>query len=296
MFCQYTTPTKKDMAILLVFFNPANSIRIIQNLLTVKHSLERSAIPTYIAELAFEDQSFVFAPAENMLQVRSSSYMFYKENLIKALEPHIPATFTKLCMLDADIMFDTPAWYQHLSNQLDIVDVCQPFTKTVFLDIAFNPVYDRTNCVDSIVDLINWGKEHAGHVWAFRRDWYTGAEMPDETVIGGGDEMVIRSLKPIPLDKGRPYNFYKELIRVRTHRRASCPFTIYHLNHGTLSKRQYNTRQETIQEFMQLHSLTYITELLERRPDGIFEWKPEYRDSLNKIMLAYFKGRQDDGI
>ena len=284
------------MATLLVFFNPSNSIRIVQNILTVKHSLERSGIPVYIAELAFEAQSFVFAPAENILQVRSSSYMFYKENLIKALESHIPATFTKLCMLDADILFDSPDWYSVISEKLETVDVCQPFTKTVFLNISFNPVYNCTNCVDNPTDNVIWGKEHSGHVWAFRRDWYTAAAMTDETVIGSGDEWIIRCLKDMPFPADNKYPYYKNLIKVRENRRGSCPLTIYHLNHGSLTNRQYNTRHENIKEYMKEHSIHYINEVLDRRSDGIFEWKPEYRDSLNKIMLTYFKRREDDGI
>ena len=100
----YATPTTPDMAVLMTYFNPANSVRILQNFLQVRYFLQKAAIPLYTAELAFNESPFLLKDAT--VQFRTTSYMFYKENLIKLLTATIPTTYTKLCILDADIMFE----------------------------------------------------------------------------------------------------------------------------------------------------------------------------------------------
>jgi hypothetical protein len=197
------------MAVILVFFNPQDSVRIIQNILTVKYYFEKAQIPYFIGELAFNDKPLIFKPAENIVQFRSASYMFYKENLINAVLKIIPETYTKLCMLDADIMFDNPNWYSIVSKKLDEVEVCQPFKRTHFLGPNFKDTCVLTNCVDSPADaVIDWSKEHTGHGWAFRRSCYKALQLSDETVIGGGEPRRShsafwngsRGLQPIPLN------------------------------------------------------------------------------------------------
>ena len=100
----YAEPTTADMAVLMTYFNPANSVRILQNFLQVRYFLQKAAIPLYTAELAFNESPFLLKDAT--VQFRTTSYMFYKENLIKLLTATIPTTYTKLCILDADIMFE----------------------------------------------------------------------------------------------------------------------------------------------------------------------------------------------
>lgn len=42
--------------------------------------------------------------------------------------------------------------------------------------------------------------------------------------------------------------------------------------------------------------ITRLSDAVERRTDGIFEWKPAYREALNAVLLSYFRARKDDGV
>jgi len=287
------------MAVILVFFNPQDSVRIIQNILMVKYYLDKAQIPYFIGELAFNDKPLIFKPADNIVQFRSASYMFYKENLINAVIKIIPETYTKLCMLDADIMFDNPNWYSIVSKKLDEVDVCQSFTRTHFLGPDFRDTNVKTNCVDSPADTkIEWVKEHTGHVWAFRRTCYNEIQLSDETVIGGGDIIVCISTRKQFVWDHPNYELYKHILKktpinVRT---GSCNLDVYHLYHGTNVNRQYIDRIIAINKCMTELGISTLSDALVRRADGIFEWKLEYMQQLNAFMKGYFNRRQDDKI
>jgi len=289
----YDEPIQKDMAVILVFFNPSHSVRIIQNLLMVKHYLDIANIPYFIGELAFFESAFVLNASDNVFQVRSTSYMFYKENLIKLVEMQIPTSFTKLCMIDADIMFDNPQWYSVISRQLDTHDVCQPFIKTHLLGIDFKIEKSRTNIVDSLESTVKWENEHPGHIWAFTREWYRAAEISDMTVVGGGDFFLLTAIRDIKMDHDN-IKFYASIFHTYAAKKTSCHLNIYHLNHGLLSNRQYLDRITMMEESMKQIGLENITQVLTRREDGLLEWRPEYRDAMNKRMYSYFCGRNDD--
>jgi hypothetical protein len=291
----YNTPRRPDMAIVLVFFNPQRSIRVVQNILTVVHYLKAASIPHYIHELAFNDEPHLFAPAENVKLSRSTSYMFYKENLIHTLLPQIPAKFTKICIMDADIFFDDPDWYTITSAALDIYDVCQPFTTTYFLGPDYKPIKQLTNCVDSNNSQIIWQKEHPGHIWAFERKWYDDSNIPDLTIIGGGDFVLTNAVKGIA-HRTATFLLYEEIIPKDIHlttTRGSCELTIYHLYHGSEVNRQYAARADTITDLLKREGLTVKT-AIQRRRDGILEWIPEKRDIMNEFMRGYFGRRNDD--
>ena len=292
----YKPPIKDDMAVVLVFFNPQRSIRIVQNIITVVHYLKSANIPYFIHELAFNDEPHIFAPAPNIKLSRSTSYMFYKENLIHTLLPSIPEKYTKICIMDADIMFDEPFWYTIISATLDTCDICQPFTTAYFLGPNFKPEKERTNSVDSTANKIYFLKEHTGHIWAFNRDWYDQSGIPDTSIIGGGDLIITTSIRGIQQTNNNTFCLYKDIIPTDLHTRTvrkSCDLNIYHLFHGLGINRQYTTRTDTLVELFEREHLTLTTSFT-RRKDGILEWAPEKRSTLNEFMINYFNRRNDD--
>jgi hypothetical protein len=283
------------MAVILVFYNPSYSVRIIQNILTVKHYLDKAHIPTFIGELAFDEIPFVFNASDTVFQFRSTSYMFYKENLIKLVVAKLPATYTKLCMMDADIMFDNPNWYSIISRRLDTVSVCQPFTRTVFLNLNFTPQFEKTNCVDSNASQIDWKCEHSGHIWAFRRDWYNDAAISDMTIIGGGDTILQYIVRGRQNTRDTTYAIYQHLIiPVPTPTLGSCDLTIYHLNHGMTLNRQHVSRIGDLDAAIRATGQTRVADVVQRRADGLLEWKPPYCAVLNTCVQRYFACRRDD--
>jgi len=287
----YDTPRTKDMAIILVFFNPAPYCRILQNILTIRHMLESAKIPYYIAEMVFDDKPFLFKAEANVAQFRSNSYMFYKENLIRVVERIIPASFTKLCIMDADVIFDKPNWYHIVSNTLNRVEVCQPFKMCYWLDLEYKVMNSRTNCIDSNRPEIDWATQHPGFVWAFHRSW--AGLLPylnvDISIIGG-DTLLYYIIKN---NSDRSSSLYKfEKIKIPSY--DSCSLSLYHLNHGSHVKRKYYDIVKETATILKGYGLTHMGELVYCRDDGIIEWKPKYVDDMNRFMKQYFRDRQED--
>ena len=300
---EYDVPINSDLAIIIPFFNPTNSIRIIQNLLLVKHFLEISNIPFYICELAFLDYPHVLPKADNILQLRSSSYMFYKENLINTIEKIIPPFFTKLCIMDADIIFENKNWYSVISSTLDNYDICQPFSKVRNLKANFTTDIIKNNCINNIIskkDLGNpeWKTIHIGYIWAFKRTWFNENFTEDRTVIGGGDTLLFYSLlhNNVFFTK-KDMHLYKPLFKFKNSESITmCNLSICHLFHGDINKRQYYSRFIDLMDIFKKNNINSIEDVLTRRSDNVLEWVNEYRPILNNYMIKYFKNRSDDDI
>jgi hypothetical protein len=116
------TCPSKDLAVCIVIFNPAKSKKLIENYFTMVGLLNE--LPVFTLELVYPGRQHEIPEA---IHVQGSSFMFQKENLCRLLEKAIPAKYTKLAFLDADIMFDDPHWYIRASKHLDYCDVIQLF-------------------------------------------------------------------------------------------------------------------------------------------------------------------------
>ena len=287
---RYNTPELQDMAVIMAFFNPAKSFRIIQNLYTIKQLLEMSGIPVYIGEIAFNDAPFVLPPSSTTYQYRTSSIMFYKENIMTQVLKHVPETFTKVVLLDADILFVDPEWYRKLSDALNTYDVVHPYCIAHRLNISF-----QVNNTDFSVLA---GGNSPGFAWAFRRSWLQTHPLFEYALVGGGDTMVYLSLSNYAKYTST-LKLYKPDIPKLTSAPPSASYVdleILHLPHGSLTNRQYGSRYERIESIMSTHNISALSQAVYRTHDGIFEWKPEYRDAMNVALLDYFTKRNDDGI
>jgi len=300
----YDLPINPDLAIIIPFFNPTNSVRIIQNLLLVKHYLELSSIPFYICELAFLDYPHILPKADNILQLKSNSYMFYKENLINTIEKIIPHYFTKLCIMDADIIFENKNWYSIISSTLDNYDICQPFSQVRNLKCDFTTDIIKQNCIDKIISNQNiegpeWKEIHIGYIWAFKRKWFKDNFTEDRTVIGGGDTFLFHTLlkENAFFNKKKDMNLYKPFFKFKNSESITmCNLSICHLFHGDSNKRQYYSRFTDLIDIFKKYNIGSIEDVLTRRSDNVLEWVNEYKPLLNNYMIKYFRNRDDDGV
>jgi hypothetical protein len=296
---QYNTPVTKDMAILFVYFNPCKYRRIIQNVLTVKHQMDCAQIPYFIGEIKHDsDSNYLFCKSDNVFQYSSNSYMFYKENLIRVVEPLIPSCFTKICIMDFDMLFDNPDWYSVVSEKLNSVKIVQPFKTANYLNIDYSIFESRTNCVDKkTFDPINYFFEQSGFIWAFDREWFSSYFFDDMTITGMGDTVFANNITRRSYnDAGSFYVNFSSYIKPSTVNvpYGSCDLIVHHLNHGPLINRQYNNINQIFNSTFAQNGFKKIDDVLCRRDDGILEYKPEYLNLFNHIMLTYFKIRNDD--
>jgi hypothetical protein len=296
---KYNEPAIKDMGIILVYYNSAKSVRIYQNILTIIHSLRMANIPYFIAEMAFNNDPFIFNKEDNIFQYRSSSYMFYKENLIKTIVPLLPDNITKICSMDADIMFDNPKWYELISNCLNIYNICHPFTTIYRLSINYRPILVKKSCI--YANSNKYTKCSPGFIWAFKRDWFIKNGFFEYAIIGGGDTLFHSYLLYNKKHKNSYTNQifidkYEEYVNNVSHisNIGSVDLNIYHLYHGKNTNRQYVDRHILLDNKIAELQISKFSDLLDHRDDNILEWNPKYRDEMNKLMETYFLNRDDD--
>ena len=296
---QYNTPVTKDLAIIFVYFNPCKYRRIIQNVLTVKHQMDCAKIPYFIGEIKHDSESeYLFSKSDNVFQYSSNSYMFYKENLIRVIEPLIPSCFTKICILDFDIFFDNPDWYFVISEKLNLVKIVQPFKTANYLNVDYSIFESRTNCVDNkTFEPINYKAEHTGFVWAFDRQWFSTYYFDDMIISGMGDTVLANNITKRSYNGSGSFyvNFYSHINPSAVNAPyGSCDLNVYHLNHGPLINRQYNSINYILNLTFNQNGFKKIDDVLSRREDGILQYKPEYLPLMNSVLLSYFKVRNDD--
>ena len=296
---QYNTPDVKDMAIIFVYFNPCKYRRIIQNTLMVKHYFDCAKIPYFIGEIKHDGESqYLFSKSDNVFQYSSNSYMFYKENLIRVVEPLIPSCFTKICIMDFDIFFDNPDWYRVVSEKLNRVKIAQPFKTANYLNVDYSICDSKTNCVDKkTFDPINYKFEHTGFVWAFDRQWFSSYHFDDMIISGMGDTVLANNITKRSYNgAGSFYVNFSSYIKPSTVNAPydSCDLNVYHLNHGPLINRQYNSINYILNSTFIKNGFKKIDDVLCRRDDGILQYKPEYLSLFNSILFSYFKIRNDD--
>lgn len=300
----YIEPTVKDTAVVLAFYNPVKYVRILRNMLYIIKCLKEKNIPYFIVECVFHGAAQQIPDAT--LVVRSNSYMFYKEQLVNKLEPLIPEEFTKLVIMDGDILFDTPDWIDQVSRKLDTVDIIQPFNQACWLTPDNTRIRSKKPSYAVGLEQKRLKRDraihyfHPGFAWAFKRDIFRkiGGFYP-RAIIGNGDMLFVFNFfkDAVPdfwvrdvlktnfiIDKWPEYheNFKKVNPTI-----GFIPNKALHLFHGVRQNRQYTTRYKSVSHLLTGSWDDQITV----NPDGLFEFK---NPDISKGVLEYFKRRNED--
>ena len=293
--CMPKTAIKKDMAILLVIFNPSMSKRIIMNYLYTVEQFYLEDLPTYTLELVYEGRRPELAPSPSVFHIKGKSYMFHKENMIRILEKRVPQKYKKLLFVDADIVWKQPNWYNQISRSLDYYDVVQPFQIGHWLDLTY-----RKKEISRETALFMWKDKwdhtlHPGFAWAMRRDWYKGYGFFDYAISGSGDTLSTahwlnkkfpKGFKSLPIALT---SVYAEFCKKPRPSIGYCKgLEVFHLYHGGRANRQYVDRHKILDVKQDIMELTHIN------ADGLIEWNdPDY---WNMQFLKYFNSRDDDDL
>jgi hypothetical protein len=303
----YIEPMLHDTAVLIAFFNPARFKRILKNALYIIRILREKSIPCYVVECTFHKSKPQIPDAT--LVVNSDSYMFYKEQLLNKLEPLVPEKYTKLVFLDADVLLDTPDWIDQISASLNHYDILQPFNQACWLtpdntrirskkmSYAFAIVTRKT------INRLTLHDYHPGFAWAMKREIFRklGGFFP-RSIIGGGDVTFMLNMLPIQVtddifylavnpDFGKiileAWRAYNDTFKKVNPKLGFLANRALHLFHGVVGNRQYVTRYQDIYKSMNGR----WDEEIVTNSDGLFEFK---RPEVNKVILKYFKGRNED--
>lgn len=301
MNISYRRPICTDTAVCMCFFSPAGFQRPKDNFLHIKKLLDNAKIPTFTIECVIGNQEpFLKDPT---VQVKSNSYLFYKEQLYNLLVPRIPEQYTKLIFIDADIIFSDPGWIDRISEALKTHDILQPF-QTAFWMSHCSSIYAKT-CESTVYAICNnletdgrtlIGNYHPGFSFAMTRDYFTKiGGFFDKCVFGSGDSMFcnlfMKKLGFILTTRSIDEEYEKWLEKAITvpMKFTYLPFTVYHMYHGSLVTRQYNSRYGLFKDYAD----TPFDSLFSVNSDGVYE---VHDDKLNKILKDYFKSRNEDDV
>ena len=287
-----------DLAVLLNFFNPCNSKRILMNFLYIFNALQAKGVPVFAIECLFPKQTPSIS-FENVKHVRTTAYMFHKERLYRILEKSVPKKFTKLMFLDADLFYDESNWYDVVSDSLNVHECVQPFKLVNYLDLTYTKKYQSAKPV-----VLNEHTEHdpnyqVGMAWAMTRDYYNRCGFYDYCIIGNGDLLSAMHItgKSFDSSKGVIIRLHAESYSEYTKKPkpksvGHCDLTLNHLYHGSLKKRKYWDRNFLFKDIE-----GDISKWITTNADGVFEWKTATdTEKWNEVILEHFSERKDDDL
>jgi len=297
----YIRPTATDTAVLIAFFNPAPFKRPLKNLLYIMKIMKDEGIPHFVAECVFFDRQPEVPGAH--LVLRSNSLMFYKENLLNLLEATVPQQYTKLVFMDGDIIFGAPDWIDQISQKLESTQIIQPFSEACWL----YPDNTRIRCTKqsygyamttkNMTESTPPNKYHPGFAWAMQRSIFKAiGGLYDKAIAGNGDVMFAFSLlndmspsyinryAPCILDTWRAYNTRVKSLNPII---GYLNMEVYHLFHGLVRNRQYNSRHEIVKEKLKQGWDTAIT----TSAQGLYEFRDK---ELSDALHQYFLDRAED--
>lgn len=284
---QYESPAKCDLAVCFVYFNIARSKRILMNYLYVTNKLRMAKIPFFTLEVVYDAPEIGEAT-----HIPGKSAMFHKEQLCHLLEQHIPAEFTKLLFLDADVLFGNPQWYSRVSNLLETYQVIQPFRDAVFLDLTYTKQLIKKSSVLFMDRQQYDSKFHPGFGWGFQRSWFRKIGFFQYAITGCGDTFSVSAWLRAPLPPAYPFQeayrpSYTEYKQHPPPTMTFCEGTIYHLWHGNDNNRQWKTRHAI------LEGVADVRDILTAEKGKSFELTDA---AVEKKLRDYFVNRVDDGI
>ena len=302
----YTVPSRNDMLIIIPFFNPCNSVRMLQNMLLVKNKLEVAKIPFIVIHCIFPNNVPLGEETNNYQVVYSNSYAFVKENLANIAIQKLENKYDKFLIHDCDIIYEENDWYDRVSDSLDYADIVQPYETFKNLDKNFLNVTKEDRSIFAEhkrqTDTTCVLQGHPGYLIAFTRNFWQSHYYPDENLIGGGDTLLCSLALKKKLFENQHnaehmeyvYNKYITDLEIKTDF-VQC--TIYHLYHNITSNRQYTTRYFILNSYINDETpYNDISDIITRNSDNVYEWIDEVRDNINNDILSYFASREDDEV
>lgn len=287
----------KNMAVLMTFFNPCKSKRILMNFLYTYNNLKTAGIPVFAIECLFPNQTPSIG-FDDIRIVHSTSYFFYKEALLRILEKSVPSQYTKFLFLDADLYYNEPNWYDMIESALDTHEVVQPYKTLNYLDLTYkNVLHSRPSYAS--VPSSSKNESAIGMAWAMTRSYYNRCGFYDECLLGNGDTVSAIHFTNRSFEGCDDIllNIHKETHALYSKKPKPnsvgyCDLVINHLYHGSLKNRKYWDRNFLFNEVD-----GDISHLMTTNEYGLFEWKtPEIKLKWNKIIFRYFSERDDDDM
>ena len=277
----------------------------------------RLGIPLVTVELTFGTGFELGADdAEHVVQLRGADVMWQKERLLNIALGALPAECRSVVWLDADVVFDDPAWPEGVERALEDHALVQPFAAAYLLLPAAlrrrartrfaHPAPFRRSRLQHWPCPADWMRRFGDHggrkvglgfAWAARRDLLDRHGFFDAAIIGGGDRALVCAA----------YGTFGMLIEkhrmnARQERRYldwAVPFhadvggrlgwldgDLYHLWHGDIEGRHYAERHAALANIgFDPYADIAIAD------NGAWRWNSD-KPELHRLLARVFRGPQ----
>lgn len=291
-----------DLAVIACHFNPCGYTAPRVNLFRFVRHIQRDGLPLFGVEAYWKGQDPVTSglPGWTQILVAESGKVFQKEALLNAAARLVPAQYTKLVAVDADLTFADPGWAAAASKALDTHVVIQPFATAVFE--AEDGREERRVPASAAVVSADPKAGHPGFaVGAVREFWDVHGGFYAYSPIGAGDVLSMAAFKGATVSDNHAgsmggtwearlnFQAWQEGVSFWTEGRIGhIPGELWHSYHGSLADRSYVSRNQCIAGLNP-------SEHLEIMPEGWLSWSRNAPAEMMAAVARYFSNRKEDG-
>lgn len=299
------------------FFNPAGYRRKLFNYRLFREHLNA---PLLAVELGYDDH-FVLEEgldAEIVVRIRAGDVLWQKERLLNIGVGALPAACDAVAWVDCDVIFGTRDWAERARATLERADLVHLFHDRYDLprDTRMERLAtwsDPVTCIsavhrlatgtmkpedltrnNSVIEL----KHTCGLAWAMRRAVLDRHGLYDACILGGADRVMLASALgrfDIAMRAGQmnPRRVEHYLAWARPYfasvagRVDSISGHAFHLWHGELKDRRYDSRMPRLADFDPFTDIALAA-------DGSWRWSSD-RPELHDAVRRYFHERAEDG-
>lgn len=306
----YVAPS--DLCVITCHFNWLHYHAKRHNFDIFARSLRRSGIALRAIECARSRSEFELPASPDVIHVACRSFMWQKERLLGIALQHVPACYSKIAWIDADVLFASADWAQRTSAALERYAVVQLFDTAIRLppdSLQYTGQGDRylsfASISSTMPNILLKGVYHAhGHTgfgWAARREVLDAFGFYDHCVSGSGDHVmahafsgdwdspcITRTFGEETAMHGHFRHWAEpmyEAVRARVGCVTGCAL---HLWHGDVANRQYSARNDEMVALRFNPSTDIVV-----NDDRCWEWAP-HRGDLQAWGRRYFVNRRED--
>jgi len=303
----------RDLWVVTSYFNPSQYRSKARNYARFMDGMREANVPVRTIECCFGYQPFALPSSDSVFQVRSRDILWQKERLLNLLLPQLPGECTKIAWIDADVVFENPAWAVETSRALDSFAVVQPYGTVVRLPQGHDEDRGEGDRWESFCamcsrqpGLMRAGNfhyhGHTGFAWAARRDLLQRHGFYDVCMTGSGDHLMahgfcgdwtsecLNKMMGSNLRYRAHFHRWARGISENVRNRISyVPGKLLHLWHGELEERRYHENNLALQSF------NFDPEVdLRMAKNGCWEWSDPQR-GLREWAINLFNSRNEDG-
>ena len=273
--------------------------------------MDRSGVPCLVIECAFGDEPFELPESPFVIRRRSASVLWQKERLLNLVLDRLPPSCRKIAWIDADVLFENPAWHIDCSQLLDRYNVAQLFDTAVWLPRGHAEYRGEGQSWPSFCckylakpECLGQGwlqHGHTGFAWAARRETLESCGFFDLCLTGSADHLMshgfvgdvrsrcIEALIGLDTPLHRHYvSWARRAYRASGAKLGFLPGRVLHLWHGDFDGRNYHQHS---QEFRSLHFNPSTDVRL--ASNGCWEWTGA-NPAVQRWASALFADRKED--